>query len=99
MWSKTQDPEKLEDISAMKHWIQTTSINVLNSAYAKRRRKLYKNFARNTRNLRLLVSRHEAAFAYSMNVYLEEMDPSLNYSEFVTVVKRSFISSFSDHFL
>ena len=28
---------------------------------------------------RLLVSRHEAAFAYSMNVYLEEMDPSLNY--------------------
>ena len=49
---KTQDPEKLQDISAMKHWIQTTSINVLNSAYAKRRRKLYKNFAVNSRNLR-----------------------------------------------
>ena len=28
---------------------------------------------------RLLVSRHEAAFAYSMNAYLEEMDPYLNY--------------------
>ena len=47
----------------------------------------------------LLVSRHEAAFAYSMNVYLEEMDPSLNYWEFVTVIKWSFVSSFSDHLL
>ena len=28
---------------------------------------------------RLLVSRNEATFAYSMNVYLEDMDPSLNY--------------------
>ena len=28
---------------------------------------------------RLLVSRYEAVFAYNMNVYLEEMDPSLNY--------------------
>ena len=28
---------------------------------------------------RLLVSRHEAAFAYSMNAYLEEIDPSLNF--------------------
>ena len=43
--------------------------------------------------------KHEAAFAYSTNVYLEDMDPSLNYWEFVTVIKRSFISSFSDHLL
>ena len=28
---------------------------------------------------RLLVSRHEAALAYSINTYLEEIDPSLNY--------------------
>ena len=52
MWAKTKDPEKLQDISELKHWIQTTLINVLNSAYAKRRRKLYKSFAVNIRNLR-----------------------------------------------
>ena len=46
---------------------------------------------------RLLILRHEAAFAYSMNAYLEEIDSSLNYWEFVTFTKRSFISSFSDH--
>ena len=28
---------------------------------------------------RLLVSRHEAAFTYSMNAYLGEIDPSLNF--------------------
>ena len=28
---------------------------------------------------RLLVSRHEVALAYSINTYLEEIDPSLNY--------------------
>ena len=28
---------------------------------------------------RILVWRHEATFSYSMNVYLEEMDSSLNY--------------------
>ena len=28
---------------------------------------------------RLLVSRHEVTFAYSINTYLEEIDPSLNY--------------------
>ena len=52
MWSKARDPEKLQDIFTMKHWIQSTSINVLNSAYEKGRRKLYKTFAVNTLNLR-----------------------------------------------
>ena len=32
-----------------------------------------------------------------MNTYLGEMDPSLNYWEFVAFMKQSFISSFSDH--
>ena len=43
MWSKTQDPEKLQD--------------VLNSAYAKRQRKLYKGFGVNTLNLRNTFSK------------------------------------------
>ena len=51
MWSKAQDPKKLQDIFAMKHWTQTTSNSVLNSAYAKRQMKLYKSFAVNTLNL------------------------------------------------
>ena len=52
MLSKAHHPEKLQDTFAMKHWIQTTSINVLNSSYAKRRRKLYQGFAVNTLNLK-----------------------------------------------
>ena len=43
MWSKTQDPEKLQD--------------VLNSAYAKRQRKSYKGFGVNTLNLRNTFSK------------------------------------------
>ena len=52
MLSKAHHPEKLQDTFAIKHWIQTTSVNVPNSSYMKRRRKLYQGFAVNTLNLK-----------------------------------------------
>ena len=38
-----------------------------------------KKYFQNRLPTKLLVSRHETGFPYSMNAYLEELDPSLNY--------------------
>ena len=86
---KSTSPEKLQDIFAIKHWIQTTSINVLKFSVCGKAEEIVQEFSSKHSEIkkyvqkrlptRLLILRHEAAFAYSMNAYLEEIDPSLNY--------------------
>ena len=107
MCSKAQDSEKLQDIFVAKYWIQDNFDQCTKFSVCEKTEEIIKEFCSKHSELkkyfqkrlltRLLVWRHEAAFAYSMNAYVEEIDPSPNYWYSVTFIKRFFIIRFSDH--